>query len=433
MSVAGRASATRSVLTGRAFGIGFLALLLFFVWLTYAVYAKRFVEYVPVDLKTSNVGLQLNTRADVKIRGMIVGDVRGIESDGDGAVLHLALKPDLIDQIPANVTALLVPKTLFGEKYVALQVPEDPAKESLQANDVIEQASVPIEVEKVLADAYPLLEAVQPTDLAYTLNAFSTALEGRGDRLGDNFARLGHYLGRFNPLVPQMIDDLEALGQVSNQYADVMPEFGRLFENSAFSGETFISKEEQINALFNDVAAMSDTMRVFLEAHGDNIIELNEVSAPVNELFARYSPIYPCLMKGLNTWIPQGSEIWRDHTLHINIELLRRQPIGYSRNDDPKFNARFGPDCQALPKPPYSQANPGPSPPPEVWQAHGVDGSHNKYRVAPGSAGSAPLRPAADRVVNRSLSALLGVPSGAVPDVATLLLRPVATPVQGRG
>jgi len=430
--VRGQAGATRTALTGRAFGIGFLALLLFFVWLTYAVYAKKFVDYVPVKLKTSNVGLQLNTRADVKIRGMIVGEVRGIESDGDGAVLHLALRPDLVDQIPANVTALLVPKTLFGEKYVALQVPDEP-RSSLEAGDVIDQASVPIEVEKVLADSYPLLDAVQPTDLAYTLNAFSTALEGRGDRLGDNFARLGAYLGRFNPLVPQMVADLEALGQVSNQYADVMPEFGQLLENSSFTGRTLISKEEQINALFNDVATMSDTMRVFLEAHGDNIIELNRVSAPMSELFARYSPIYPCLLQGLNAWIPQGSEIWRDHTLHINIEFLREQPTGYGPSDDPRFDADFGPNCQALPVPPYGQDNPGPAPPPQVWEAHGVDGSHNKYRAAPGTFGSAPPRPAAERVVNHSLSTLLGMPAEAVPDVATLLLRPVTTMSRGRG
>ena len=427
--MAGRASATRTVLTGRVFGVAFLALLLFFVWLTYAVYSKKFVEYVPVDLKTSSIGMQLNTRADVKIRGMVVGQVRGIESDGEGAVLHLALDPDRVGEIPANVTALLVPKTLFGEKYVALQVPDDP-QGSLEADDVIEQATVPIEVEKVLADAYPLLEAVQPADLAYTLNAFSTALRGRGDRMGDNFARLGSYLDRFNPLVPQMIDDLEALGRVSNQYADVMPEFGRLLHNSSITGRTFISKEEAINALFNEVAAMSDTTRTFLEANGDNLIELNRVSAPINELLARYSPMFPCLIRGLNQWIPQGSEIWRDHTLHINIEVLHQQPIGYGPNDDPKFDAHFGPNCTSLPTPPYSQRNPGPAPPPEVWEAHGVDGSHNKYRVAPGAV-PAPFRPAGDRVVNRSLSAMLGMPADAVPDVATLLLRPVATPGQG--
>ena len=33
----------------------------------------------------------------------------------------------------------------------------------------------------MLADLYPLLRTVQPADINLTLNAISTALEGRGD------------------------------------------------------------------------------------------------------------------------------------------------------------------------------------------------------------------------------------------------------------
>ncbi|MGH3455790.1 MAG: MlaD family protein, partial [Nocardioidaceae bacterium] len=121
------ATAYRAV-SGRVLGVAFLALLLLFVWLTYAIYDKKFVDYVPVDVRASSIGLQLNERADVKLRGMIVGEVRATEVDGDGAVLHVGLQPDMVDQIPDNVTALIVPKTLFGEKYVALQIPEDAAE-----------------------------------------------------------------------------------------------------------------------------------------------------------------------------------------------------------------------------------------------------------------------------------------------------------------
>ncbi len=43
-----------------------------------------------------------------------------------------------------------------------------------------------IEVEKVLSDLYPLLRTVQPAEINQTLNALATALEGRGDKLGQN-------------------------------------------------------------------------------------------------------------------------------------------------------------------------------------------------------------------------------------------------------
>ncbi len=86
----------RSVLTAgghRVLGVAFLVLLLFFVWATYAIFTKKFVDFVPVTLETSSIGLQLPALADVKIRGVIVGDVREIESTGDGATLCARHRP----------------------------------------------------------------------------------------------------------------------------------------------------------------------------------------------------------------------------------------------------------------------------------------------------------------------------------------------------
>ena len=79
------------------------------------------------------------------------------------------------------MTARIVPKTLFGEKYVALQVPKDPSSRSIGAGDVISESHVAIEVEKVLSDLYPLLRTVEPAQLNYTLTALADALEGRGE------------------------------------------------------------------------------------------------------------------------------------------------------------------------------------------------------------------------------------------------------------
>src|ERR1043165_8464080 len=99
------------------YGVIFLVIAGMFVVLSIAFYRKTFTPIVPVTLETDHVGNQLRTGADVKLRGLIVGEVRGIEPKGDHAVLDLAMDPDQIGKIPANVTARLLPKTLFGERY----------------------------------------------------------------------------------------------------------------------------------------------------------------------------------------------------------------------------------------------------------------------------------------------------------------------------
>src|SRR6185436_13122278 len=122
-----------------------------------------------------------------------VGEVLEFDTVSSGAELTLGIFPSELDSIPANVTGAIVPKTLFGEKYVSLVVPKDPSPEPLRAGATITRTQVPVEVQKVLADLYPLLRTVQPADINLTLNAISTALEGRGEALGRDLVTVDRY------------------------------------------------------------------------------------------------------------------------------------------------------------------------------------------------------------------------------------------------
>ncbi len=419
-------SSMNTVLRHRVLGVVFVLMLLAGVWLTYAVYNKSFVSVAHVDLKTSRVGLQLPLHADVKMRGVIVGEVRDISTDGDGARLDLALDPGEVGSIPANVSARILPKTLFGEKYVELDIPETPVSESLAAGDVISETAVSIEVEQVLSDSYPLLTAVEPVQLSYTLNALSSALEGRGSRLGENLVRLDGYLKQLNPLVPSIVENLRLLDRVSDLYRDVLPDVAKTLDDQVLTGNTVVDKQQQLEALFTEVAAMSSTTRDFLQANGDNIIRLGQVSLPTMQALAEYAPEYPCLAQGMVGWIPHMAEAYRDRTLHITLEVLERQPTGYSPADNPEYGADNGPHCETLPNPPYSQANPAPQPSPRtvddgVEQSHGKDRPAPPYDLTSGYAGTAEEQ----KFVDALAAPLLKIDADQVPDIATLLLGPI--------
>jgi phospholipid/cholesterol/gamma-HCH transport system substrate-binding protein len=424
-----------TVSRNRLLGVVFVGLLLAGVWLTYAVFNKTFVDVVHVDVTTSRAGLQLPKHADVKMRGVIVGEVRSIASDGDGARLDLALSPGEVGSIPSNVTARILPKTLFGEKYVELEIPADASSVPIAAGDVIEQSSVSIEVEQVLNDSYPLLTAVEPVQLSYTLNALSTALEGRGERLGSNVVRLDKYLKQLNPLVPSIVRDLSLLAKVSDLYRDVLPDLAATLDNQVVTGNTVVDKQRELAALFDDVAGLSSTTRDFLQANGDNIIRLGNVSLPTLDALAEYAPEYPCLTQGMANWIPRMSEAYRDYKLHITIETIPNQPTGYGPQDDPVYGADNGPHCETLPNPPYSQANPAPQPQPgEVDD--GVDSTHGKFRSAPGYGANYDLTSgyagtaAEQHLVDAIAAPVMRTDASEVPDIATLLLGPISRGTQ---
>src|SRR5215207_4678927 len=458
----------------KVLGAAFLALLLFFLWLTYAFFNKQFVDSVPVTITTGTTGVNLPRNADVKLRGMIVGEVRKVEPDGDGVKLTLAMNPDLIKDIPADVTGQMIPKTLFGEKYVALIPPsDDKSGDALRAGDTISKAEVPIEVETLLNDLYPLLDAVDPANLSYTLSAVSTALEGRGTELGTTLVKLNSYLRETNPDVPLLIDDLKKLGTVSDGYADAMPDLGRLLRNTVVTGNTIVAKKSQFTAFFDEGTALSNTLTAFTKANGDNLKTLAKEGRPVVEMVADYSTTFPCFLGSMRTIIPRLDSAYRDGMLHIAVEVIK-QPTAYSANENftasqEKFDAaRQSPPAQSgsditasnAAQPSCldlneinkgreaefsSQENPFKLPA-DVYKLVGIKKAHSKFgTVGPGgdfetnraAASSATLQDlvqpsmvGVDSASERSelnilLGASLGMNPSNVPDIGSLLVSPM--------
>jgi virulence factor Mce-like protein len=455
----------------RFLGIGLIVVCLFFGWLTWAFFTKAFTKYDEVTLTTAKSGLSLPERADVKLRGMIVGVVLHTKLENDKVVLTLGMDPQLIDRVPRDVRAEIVPKTLFGEKYVSLIPTGSGTGEHLRAGDTIRNAVVPVEFEKFFNDIYPLLTAVPPEKVSYTLTALANSLEGRGDSLGQTFEESNDYLKKFNPENQQAIADIVKLGQVSQTYASQMDNFGELLRNSAEVSQTVTDKESELQDFFQEGDKLADVLRAFLKAAGDDIIATAANSVQPLEVGAEYATMFPCWFKGQVALIDDVvNEVFKNNTLHIQfgpvanpqptryglpsdpepehpivpteatleaIDLAQPQIHGYRPNpNDPDnpFPAGLGTICDEL----YEAAKGNPRTPdeplpvpPELWKTVGIRNSHNgkfgteaDFNRAPASSAGIDS-PAQKEVLNRMTTALTGLTSDDVPDVASLLISPM--------
>ena len=414
---------TKRFFSDRLLGVIFVLLLVLGVWFINAIFTQKFTSYDKVKLDTDTIGLQLPSRADVKIRGVIIGQVLDAKAGTDGAVLTLGINPDKMREIPQNVTASILPKTLFGEKYVELVVPPQASTKALASGDRITQTELPIEVEKVLNDIYPLLRAVQPAELNYTLNALAGALEGRGEAIGENIEIFNSYLERLNPQVPALVEDLRLLSKVAGTYADVAPQIAETLRNTVKTGNTLVSRQAKLNAFLKDVTSFSGTAKTFLDNNGANIVRLGQLSQPQLQLLNRYSPEFPCLLKGLVDQAPNLASTFRGFVFHIDLITLPRQPRGYTAKDVPVNGADNGPACVGLPNPkvPFSGA-------PNFND--GVTGLQrgDAQRTAP-TVDVASTNAAAGSAEKSFFGALtapvLGLPADRVPDLTTLLFGPL--------
>lgn len=432
--------AVRDTVRRRLLGVAFLVIVSMLVALSVATYAKVFTSVVTVTLPTDKVGNQLAVLGDVKIRGLIVGQIRQITPTTRGAELELALDPDKVEVIPRNVTAQFIPKTLFGDRYVALQIPPRATSEHLRDGDVIQQdkSASAVELEAVLENLLPVLQSVQPAKLSSTLTAISTALRGRGEALGQTLAELGTLLGEFNPHLPKLRHDITALAQLADNYSTAVPELVSAFHELTVTSRTLAEQRAGLDALHATVTTSSRDLESFLRVNKDNLIRLADTSRPTLELLAKYSPEVPCFLNQMASLADSANQVFGGGTdqpgLHATIEVVVNRGPYEPGKDTPRFDEHRGPRCynpadycDPFPEqPPDGPLRDGTSPTPAPRPACGKGQPPGTVpSAAPSGELGLPNSPEERDLLAHLLGPRLGTPPAGVPEWSSLLVGPL--------
>lgn len=421
----------RALARQRVQGVAFLGVLAVLVATTVAMYEKALTPVVHVVLEADRAGNQLTKGADVKVRGLLVGEVRGIRSTGDGARLDLALQPDEAQLLPRNVTAQLLPKTLFGEKYVALGLPAQADEQPLRAGDVIRQdrTSTALETERAVDDLLPVLRSLRPQDLSRTLDALSTALRGRGDRLGADLQRTAAYLTHLNPQLPTLQHDLAGLADLADSTAEATPALLLVLDNLSASSRSAVTEQPRIDAFLTSTTAFAATAEDLVRDDDRRLVTLARDSVPVLNLYAAQSAGYPCLLSSLAYLEPRIEKSFggAQPGLHLTLEATQDNG-GYTTGMEPRYGDTGGDVCRGL-DPRHPELNI-----PLYYNPY--DGYYDGQEVDPYT-GKPPCthRPCAeppkggrqDGAVKAASAPYLGVRPDQVPDIATVLLTPLAS------
>jgi phospholipid/cholesterol/gamma-HCH transport system substrate-binding protein len=385
----------------RLVGLAFLMVLCLLVWLSIAVYQKKFTDVAMVTLRTGSAGNEMHPHADVKLRGRVVGEVRAITADGNGARLRLALQPGALSRLPANVTAQMLPTTLFGERYVALVPPPDPTPARLAAGATIgpDRSADAIELERVLTNVLPLLTAVRPEKLSATLTAIAQALQGRGGELGDTMVRFDAYLAKLNPQLPALNADLAELVRVTRLYGDASPDLIQALTDFTTTSRTIADQRANLAALYGSVTGSAQDVTAFLRENSANIIRLSADSRPTLEKLARYAPSFPCTLRTLAEFVPAMDRALgkgtNEHGLHVTVTVVPSLGKYVPGRDKPVYDAGGGPHCYSVP-----------------------------YTGTPAGLG-VPNSPGENDLVNELVAPGAGIPPRSLPDWSSVLVGPL--------
>lgn len=327
------------------------------VALSVGLFRGSFTETVPVTVLSERAGLVMNADAKVKLNGAQVGSVQSIESLDDGrAALHLAMDPSYMEIIPANVRVDIASTTVFGSKFVELVSPPDPSAQALRPGQVLDAGHVTVEINTVFEQLSTVLKKIEPTKLNETLGALATAMDGRGDQIGQMLVDFDGFLARIDPSLPTMEHEITIAPEVIAAYADASADLITTVDAATRMSETLVDERQNLDALLVSVIGLADTGTEVVGVNREAITDVMHLLVPTTDLTNEYNPALTCglggavqLAKAPGTPLPGG--------VLLQSIVLGQERYRYPQNL-PKVAATGGPQCTDLPKVPFQKSPP---------------------------------------------------------------------------
>ena len=315
-------------------------------------YNHSFSRPVNVTFEAPRAGLLLVPGSEVRLRGIPVGRVDAIGSQGSGSRLTLALDPDKARFIPAGSTARITPTTVVGAPHVELLARTSPGASSIQAGDVIRADTDIPSVNDLFQESVTLLQAIPVDDLNATLSGLAAALDGRGSDLGTMLTDLNGYVTDLNRHSSALSRDIELAAAVSTQYADIARPLVKLLKNSTVTAKTVHVRRDDFSDLLEAGDDIAKVGLPFVEnLHGPLTAALRQLD-PVTGLLADYSPMFACTLQEMARQASGNVSLGVKYPGAQSTMTLLPGQRGYRYPDDlPKFVDDRGPTCYSLPTP----------------------------------------------------------------------------------
>jgi virulence factor Mce-like protein len=305
-----------------------------------------------VSAQLADAGGSLGKGADVKVRGVIVGKVAGVERGTAGGVrIKINIPGDKLDMVPANVVARILPATVFGTSFVDLAIHGKRADAGLKAGAIIpaDKTQGTLELQQALDDIDTLVKAVGPAELASAIGSAAQALDGRGDQLGKTIDLANSYLAKLNPKLPLVRTDLRKLAVNLELAQEVAPDLLAATNDALTTARTIVDQKAALATAISGGSALTDQANSFLRANSQGLIRFIQNSAVLLDVVYanRHAGITGAIMTNrmlnakLSTVISHG---WINSATSFLLDV----PPYYTSADCPKFGTARGNNCSGV-------------------------------------------------------------------------------------
>lgn len=310
-------------------------------------------DRVRVTASFDDVGGALVPGGDVKLRGVIVGSVGRIAAagtPGGGIEVDLVLRPEHAERMPGDLVARVLPATVFGTTYVELMpgASGEAARGTLRNGQRIPQdtSRETLELQTILDGLDNVVTALGPAELAAALDGLAGALDGNGERLGRTMDQVVDLLGRLNPRMPLVRENLDLLAtnlEVLRSYGDDL--FDAVDDLSVVSA-TLVGQEGQLTELLSGSTRLFAALSRLVEENDRALVDaLFQTAISVETLFEGRTQL-PRGLVGTFDFVRAFSGAM-DEGPYLKLRSILRGPAArrYTDADCPSYGEARGRGC----------------------------------------------------------------------------------------
>ena len=318
--------------------------------LVYLQFRGEFTPKTELTMVASRAGLLMEPGSGVTYNGVKIGRVASVsrvERDGKPAAkLVLNVNPKYIKLIPANVVADIEAATLFGNKYVSLNSPDNPQQQRISPHQVIDVRSVTTEFDTLFETITSIAEKVDPIELNSTLSALAQALNGLGGKLGESIINGNHILAQLNPRLPQLHHDVQRLADLGEIYSRASPDLWNALQNAVTIARTLTRQQHDLDATLLAAVGAGNTGEDIFARGGPYLARGAADLVPTAALLDTYSPELFCMIRNFHDAEPKVANAVGGNGYSLaGAGTVVGAPNPYVYPDNlPRVNAHGGPD-----------------------------------------------------------------------------------------
>jgi phospholipid/cholesterol/gamma-HCH transport system substrate-binding protein len=353
-------------------GLALAFALMLGVVLIWKSFSLDFSDKITVSAELAKAGDALEQGDIVTYRRVIIGEVADSTGGADGgAVAKLRIDPAAAREIPASVSAVAVPASLFGNTKIELVPGKDTSGPRLHEGSVIAADRSPAAegLQTALANAYTLLTSVHPAQLDAALSALATALQDQGGNINKLIARADSYLRKLAPHLPELDDVITSLATVTEEVARNAPALLTSLANTLVVAKGILAEKQAVNGLLTIAPTAVDNAQLLLSPRTvDNTVTILREQVPVTAALADNPSALADTLKGFKQFADTFNKALAGGSLKANLLLTGADftelinvaagqqgkvfqtivnPPLYTSADCPRYDGASGPNCGA--------------------------------------------------------------------------------------